>query len=235
MNAYPQDLIKLLKSLKKAKFTKPTAQFRLNARIRLMNSIAEQTKPEESSRLGFVSRLLNWRLATVLSLILLFLGATTVAAAQKSLPGDMLYPLKIASERALLAITPFEAWKIRLASNFANRRLEEMRQTTQEETLPVDQKSPPPANVPSDQSIEKNRESVEGVKEENQNVPGTLQFNNYQETVDQLLNPSPLPPSSLPPLPTVPSPIPESGVPQNILEVSPQIPESVPSLEIPQL
>ena len=62
---------------------------------------------------------------TMASLVLVFSGwVTTVDASKDSVPGDMLYPVKLAAERIQLTIAPNEK-KTRLRVAFAGRRLRE--------------------------------------------------------------------------------------------------------------
>lgn len=49
----------------------------------------------------------------------------SVSASRESLPGDALYPLKIAAERARVTLTPTNKSKAKLQAEFAGRRLQE--------------------------------------------------------------------------------------------------------------
>lgn len=205
-----KELIKFLNSLKGADWAKPSDSFKHNARIRLLNIITDQTRRQEPTYLRPVGKLLkSWRLATVFGLILFFLSSASVIAAQSSLPGDKLYPLKIASEQALLAVTPFQAWKIRLASNFANRRLEEMFKTAQEEKAPVPLETPAPQNAPSEQSVQNQQEDIKKTQEKNENIPSsntvTEELKQVQDTINQLLSPATPTPEPQSPTPSLPS------------------------------
>jgi hypothetical protein len=53
-------------------------------------------------------------------------GGVTVAAAQESMPGDALYPVKLWSEDAYLAVTTDPQEDMNLALQFADRRAEEI-------------------------------------------------------------------------------------------------------------
>jgi hypothetical protein len=50
----------------------------------------------------------------------------TVTAAASSNPGETLYPVKLASERVRVAITPSSIGKARLEAKFAERRIDEL-------------------------------------------------------------------------------------------------------------
>jgi hypothetical protein len=60
------------------------------------------------------------------SLVTALLGGGTVAVSADSLPGDVLYPAKIAAEQVYLATTRDEAERARLHIEFADRRLTEL-------------------------------------------------------------------------------------------------------------
>jgi hypothetical protein len=70
--------------------------------------------------------ILNTLVAAVLAIILLLGTASTVYAAQGSLPDEALYPLKTFSEDALLALTPSSQAQLSLTLEFTDRRLAEM-------------------------------------------------------------------------------------------------------------
>jgi len=70
---------------------------------------------------------LSTLLAVILALIVVFgAGATTVYAAQSSLPDSALYPLKTFSEDALLSLTVSPQAKLDLTLDFTDRRLGEI-------------------------------------------------------------------------------------------------------------
>ena len=70
--------------------------------------------------------LLRSLVAAVLAAILLLATATTVYAAQGSLPDEPLYPVKTLSEDALLALTPSSRAQLSLTLAYTDRRLAEM-------------------------------------------------------------------------------------------------------------
>lgn len=67
----------------------------------------------------------SWVLAAVAALALVFGGWTTAAAAQDSIPGDRLYPVKSAQERVLLLVVFSDSRKANLHARFAEARAEE--------------------------------------------------------------------------------------------------------------
>lgn len=83
-------------------------------------------------RLAFVMgrdwhRLMRPAVATFIVLALVFGGwITSVNASYNSLPGDMLYNLKIMTEHAQVALTSSKENKVKLSVEFAGRRLDEV-------------------------------------------------------------------------------------------------------------
>jgi len=72
----------------------------------------------------------RWRpqwVAVVASVLALFIfSGGIVAASNDSMPGEILYPAKIAAENARLALTPSEEGRARLHIAFAERRMDEI-------------------------------------------------------------------------------------------------------------
>lgn len=64
-----------------------------------------------------------------LSIFAALLGGSfaSVSAAERSLPGDFLYPIKIAGEQTRLAFTQDKADRVRLKAEFVDRRVDEIR------------------------------------------------------------------------------------------------------------
>lgn len=67
----------------------------------------------------------SWVLAAAAALILAFGGWTTAAAAQGSVPGEVLYPIKQTQERVLLLVVLTDSRKANLHAGFAEARAEE--------------------------------------------------------------------------------------------------------------
>ncbi len=108
----------------------PSAEFKERTKIRLFKEM--QPVPANVSR-----RLWSWRpltpvrvLAWVLIALVIFgvAGGSTVYAAQSSLPGDILYPVKTVVENLQLAFTPDNIAKANLHIKLAQRRIDEATQ-----------------------------------------------------------------------------------------------------------
>lgn len=72
-----------------------------------------------------------FRFVFAILLLLLIGGGSTVFAAQSSLPGDNLYPIKTASEEALLTLSP-SSLKGKVALIVSDRRAEEIKKLNEE-------------------------------------------------------------------------------------------------------
>ena len=110
---------KLLGSLADDPSLKPEAHFRTLARIRLTNLAAPPALPVHPA--GFWHRAV-FKLAAAIA-PLAFAG--TVLAAQTSLPGQPLYPVKIASEKVALTVAP-TSLKTSVATGIIDRRAAEI-------------------------------------------------------------------------------------------------------------
>ena len=106
---------------------------------RLVSQIEREQRngksPARSSRNGgfrlfglFAPPLFTWQFASLVVLIIALVTSTSgvALAAQGTLPGDQLYPVKIALEQIELAVTPGAAGSTRLHLTFADQRLVEV-------------------------------------------------------------------------------------------------------------
>jgi len=62
----------------------------------------------------------------IMVLAILMVGGGTVAAASYSMPDNLLYPVKLATEQVQLTLTPSDIGKARLCAKFADRRVAEI-------------------------------------------------------------------------------------------------------------
>lgn len=123
-----KQLKSLLKNLKKSLVVNPDPLFKANARKRILETLSEEASssvkyapfvlPRQSLRLAFA----------MLSVLLVFIPTSTVLAAQKSLPNDLLYPIKSASEQLLINAAPLPSWKKELTLTFLQRRADEIKE-----------------------------------------------------------------------------------------------------------
>ncbi|MFA4872102.1 MAG: DUF5667 domain-containing protein [Patescibacteria group bacterium] len=134
---HSKDLIKNLKQLKNLEAGgRPQESWLASSKEILMSQIQPQPTKEIladrqaiyywqyfSGRFGL---LLKPALAVFLMVAVMFGYAATVGLADDSLPGDMFYSVKTASERVQLALTFPEDKNVQLQMDFVNRRVDEL-------------------------------------------------------------------------------------------------------------
>ncbi len=100
--------------------------FRLRARNRMLAAAAQRRRTRRWNPFGALPRpAARLAFAGAFAVALLVGGLTSAAASGNSLPGDPLYPVKLAVERAQLAVTFDPASRARLHAQFAEVRLSE--------------------------------------------------------------------------------------------------------------
>lgn len=121
---------------------RPDGAWVLRTRHELLKSVRRETirRPEVSLKerlkalvLAFIPRgtvdLIRGPVMAALSVIGMVLGGSlaSVSAAERSVPGDILYPVKLAAEQARLMIEKEPPKKLKLKTEFVGRRAEEMK------------------------------------------------------------------------------------------------------------
>lgn len=112
--------------------TLPSQSFKARARIEILAEVQRSPlcQPDIFSARSFSNLGLLLRPAGMMILIMALVlsggSIATVAAAKSSLPGDILYPVKIGLERAQINLAFSEQKQTELEMNFANSRLEEV-------------------------------------------------------------------------------------------------------------
>ncbi len=104
----------------------PREEFVKNARIRVLNLAAKTASTTARAPLGRFW--LPLRFAAIGAVAALTLGAGIVSAAQASLPGSTLYPIKVASETVALGLAPTSQMRTAVAGTVIDRRAEEVTQ-----------------------------------------------------------------------------------------------------------
>lgn len=84
------------------------------------------------ARPAFAARLVQWMRApalVTLSIITTVFGGSliSVSASERSIPGDFLYPIKLAGEQTRLAFTSDKTDRLRLKTEFVDRRVDEIK------------------------------------------------------------------------------------------------------------
>lgn len=123
MNNQTEQLEQILRNLKQDNEARPSASFRTNARIRVLNTVYDQkqaisTISPHPSFLKFAFR--------IAAIVLFLSGGTLVYAAQSSNPGSALYRIKVASERTALTLSPPGPVKTEVAATIISRRADEI-------------------------------------------------------------------------------------------------------------
>jgi len=129
LQSYPEQAANLKPLLQTALATReavaiqPRAEFKARARYQFRSALQEVASPRSRLLLGWFPR---W--ATVVTIVLgvLLMGGGTIAAASYSMPDNLLYPVKLATEQVQLALTPSDMGKANLCAKFADRRVAEI-------------------------------------------------------------------------------------------------------------
>lgn len=137
-----RDLLRKLQSVRSAeRVIVPDAEFVLRTREHLLMQV-RNTLPTRPSAMParaklavnhlVPERLMNLVRAPALAmlsvLVTVFGGSiVSVSASDRSLPGDFLYPIKIATEQTRLALTSGKIQKLKLKSEFVDRRVSEIK------------------------------------------------------------------------------------------------------------
>ncbi len=129
LHSYPEQaaelepLLQTALAVKKASTIQPRAEFRTRARDQFRSAL-QKIEPKRGYRLfGLPS---GWAIAATTILILLVLGAGTVAAASNSMPDGVLYQVKLATEQVRLTLTPSVQGKAELWARIADKRVAEI-------------------------------------------------------------------------------------------------------------
>lgn len=137
-----RDLLRKLQSVRSAeRGIVPDAEFVLRTREHLLMQVRNTlpTRPVAMPKRAKLAmnhlvpqRLLNLVRAPALAMlsvmVTIFGGSiVSVSASDRSLPGDFLYPIKIATEQTRLAFTSGKIDKLRLKSEFVDRRVDEIK------------------------------------------------------------------------------------------------------------
>jgi hypothetical protein len=154
LNRYPstreqlEPLLRIALEIRELPDVKPSPSFKMKARVRLMYQIhgrqAETRWPwrryhNQMKPVAYVKRFSMSMAGVILAIVLavLGLGAGTAYASQASLPGDTLYPIKLATEQAGMMLMGDDVARAERALSLANKRVREM-ETLAEKGRPQD-------------------------------------------------------------------------------------------------
>jgi hypothetical protein len=120
-----EPLLRTALSTKETLAISPRPEFRERARYQLRATLQEMEEKRQR-RFAFFSWQPRWATAVVAVLILLLVSSGTVAAAGNSMPDETLYPVKLATERVRLVLTPSALGKAELYARLADKRVTEI-------------------------------------------------------------------------------------------------------------
>jgi hypothetical protein len=118
-----EPLLRTAMSVENAAAIIPSPEMKDHVRYHLQLHMAHVGKPQRSSSRSWQPR---WAVAVMSVLVVLLLGTGTVMAAGGSMPGNPLYPVKIATEQVHLSLTASPVSKAELYGTYADRRVVEL-------------------------------------------------------------------------------------------------------------
>jgi len=130
LQSYPEQVANLKPLLQTALATRqavaiqPPAEFKARARYQFRSALQEAPSKKRLSFLGWLPR---WATVGAIVLVVLLAGGGTIAAASyNSMPDNLLYPAKLATEQVQLALTFSDTGKANLNAELADRRVAEI-------------------------------------------------------------------------------------------------------------
>lgn len=140
LNRYPEvrhelePLLNIALSIKAPADIKPSNDFKIRARVNLMEHIHDSQSKKKAGRSSQASVRYGWytgwaRAAAIVVAVILVISAAgtgTAFASQSSLPGDTLYSVKLGTEQLQRIITSDDAAEVELELKFASTRLDEL-------------------------------------------------------------------------------------------------------------
>jgi len=132
LKAYPEqspELEPLLKTssvlIQKSAAIQATPEFKARVHSRLQEILcANREKAEKKARILIWPR--KWAVAMTSVLVIVLVGIGTITASANALPGESLYPVKLAAEQARVTLAFSDTGKAKLHIQFAERRADEM-------------------------------------------------------------------------------------------------------------
>ncbi len=130
-----EPLLRIALEIREPPDVKPSPAFKVRARVQLMEQIHAKkavTKwpwfryTNQVEPIPYKRRLNMVAIIVAVVLAVSALGGGTAYASQGSLPGDVLYPVKLGTEQARLVLATNDVDKAELYLTFANSRVEEM-------------------------------------------------------------------------------------------------------------
>jgi hypothetical protein len=129
LEAYPEHAAELAPLLRTAVATRravsvePDAGFKARARYQFLAEVDRPQSRLRWPRLGWQPR---WAMVSLVVLAIVVAGSGTVVAADSSMPGSVLYPVKLATERVRLAMTFSNVDRAEFLAGMVDRRVAEI-------------------------------------------------------------------------------------------------------------
>jgi len=129
LQSHPEQAVNLKPLLETALATReavaiqPPDEFKARARYQFRSALQEAASRRRYSLFDWIPR---WATVVAIVLGILMVGGGTIAAASYSMPDNLLYPVKLATEQVQLALTPSDTGKAKLNAEFADRRVTEI-------------------------------------------------------------------------------------------------------------
>jgi len=105
---------------------KPSPEFERVGKHRLLAALEAKGRKQKEQRTPFWTWQRRWAVALAVLLVLILAGGSTVTASASSLPGDVLYPVKTATEKVQGFFTWGSEDKAGFHIKLAQRRLDEL-------------------------------------------------------------------------------------------------------------
>jgi hypothetical protein len=130
-----EPLLRIALQIRQAPDVKPSSAFRIGARVRLIAKIHETEAVTRRPWSGYGDHMRQMphrarfslaRVVAATGLALIVLAGGAVYAAQASLPGDALYPVKLGTERMGMMLAGGEVARAERGLGFADRRIAEV-------------------------------------------------------------------------------------------------------------
>lgn len=140
-----EPLLRLALEIREAPDVRPSPAFKVKARVQLMEHIHERqavtkwpwSRSNRQSRQTTLTRRFSSMVSVIIAIVLALsaVGGGTAYAAQGSLPGDALYPVKLGTEQMGMILPGNDVVRAERALTFADRRIKEMEALAKEGRL----------------------------------------------------------------------------------------------------
>jgi len=120
-----EPLLQTAMAAREASAIKPRPEFRARARYQLQ-AVLREMEQKRQKHFSFFSWQPRWATAVVAVLVIVVAGSGTVAAAGNSMPDEVLYPVKLATEAVRVKLTPSALGKAELYVSLADKRITEI-------------------------------------------------------------------------------------------------------------